>query len=101
MYKIIKDDNVLAYVEKIRYIKKHTNGSYVQCEPGEAQGIAYDSIPYNLPGHDEITGADTVITVQITDKEFSDAMKSNSQQVTDLQLAVIDMYETIAVTSNN
>ena len=100
MYKIIKDDNVLAYVEKIRYIKKHSNGCYVQCEPGEAHGIAYDSIPYNLPGHDEITGADTVLAVQITDKEFSDAMKSNSQQVTDLQLALIDMYETIAVASD-
>lgn len=101
MYKIIKDNDVLAYVEKIRYIKKHTNGCYVQCEAGEAHGIAYDSVPYNLPGHDEITGADTVLVVQITDKEFSDAMKSNSQQVTDLQLALIDMYETIAVTSNN
>lgn len=75
MYKIVKDGKVLAYTDNVRYIKKHANGCYVPCEPAEAQGIALNSVPYNLPGHTEIDGEEA-IPVLMTDTETTEVVES-------------------------
>ena len=69
MYKILKGGELLAYVETVRYIKRHANGCYTPCEPGEAQGIALNSVAYNLPGHTEIDGEEA-IPVLMTEQEY-------------------------------
>ena len=69
MYKILKGGELLAYVENVRYIKRHENGCYTPCEPGEAQGIALNSVAYNLPGHTEIDGEEA-IPVLMTEQEY-------------------------------
>lgn len=55
MYEIISDGQVIDTCEEPRYIKyKPTSGCYVQTTADKAQGVAVQSLPYNLPGHTEI-----------------------------------------------
>lgn len=62
MYRIIKIDGTeLGLTDSVNYIKLHENGCFVQCPVSEAIGVAYNSEPFNLYGHDSIEGADTVI----------------------------------------
>jgi hypothetical protein len=56
MYQIISEGQVIDTCEEPRYIKyKPASGCYVQTTADKAQGVAVHSLPYNLPGHTEIT----------------------------------------------
>jgi hypothetical protein len=56
MYQIISEGQVIDTCEEPRYIKyKPASGCYVQTTADKAQGVAVRSLPYNLPGHTEIT----------------------------------------------
>ncbi len=62
MYRIIKTDGTeLGVSEKVNFIKIGASGSYATATRETAVGVAYKSTPYNLFGHDEIPGAETVI----------------------------------------
>lgn len=62
MYILVTTKGVeLGVTEEVRYIKRSDNGSFVRTDKEDAIGVAYDSQPYNLLGHEEIEGADTVI----------------------------------------
>lgn len=64
MYRIIKiDGTTLGTTDSINYIRVAKNGCLVLCRQEEAIGVAFESVAYNLPGHGEIPGAETV-TVQ-------------------------------------
>ena len=67
MFKIVTKEGVeLGYTEKVRYIKlnKHT-GCFNACTKEEAIGVALNSNPYNLFGHEEIPGVETVLVVEV------------------------------------
>ena len=49
MYRIYKRGELLGKVDVPTYIKKQ-NGVFVPCTLKEAEGIAYNSTPYNLEG---------------------------------------------------
>jgi hypothetical protein len=54
MYKIIDTDNgnVIGYTNKVLYIRlKKETGCYVSCKRENAEGVAFNSVPYNLSGH--------------------------------------------------
>lgn len=68
MYKIIKDGEVIGIVEKPRYIRK-VDGIYIQAEESEAQGVAVDSMPYNLPGGG-MEGLETVTVSEVDGGEY-------------------------------
>lgn len=68
MYKIIKDGEVIGIVEKPRYIRK-VDGIYIQAEESEAQGVAVDSMPYNLPDGG-MEGLETVTVSEVDGGEY-------------------------------
>lgn len=54
MYKIIdtETDKIIGYTNKVLYIRlKAETGCYVSCKRENAEGIAFNSVPYNLSGH--------------------------------------------------
>lgn len=62
MNRIIKTDGTeLCLVDKARYIKRSDYGAFVEAERKDAIGVAVKGVVYNLLGHDEIAGADTVL----------------------------------------
>lgn len=62
MYRIIKIDGTeLGITDSVNYIKIGTSGSFTTATEHDAIGVAFQSIAYNLLGHDEITDAETVI----------------------------------------
>ena len=66
MYRIITTDGTeLGITEAVNYIKIHSNGCFVPTTRGEAIGVAFQSIPYNLLGREEIVDAKTVIVSEI------------------------------------
>ena len=67
MYRIIKvaDGAEVGITEAVNYIKIGSSGSLTTATKNDAVGIAFDSIPYNLVGHDEIEGAETVVVSEI------------------------------------
>ena len=59
MYRIITlDGTELGMTDSVLYIKIGNSGSFTPCSVDEAIGVAFNSEPYNLVGHDEIEGAD-------------------------------------------
>lgn len=66
MYRLIKTDGTeLGVTESVIYIKINSNGCFVETSKSDAVGVAFNSIPYNLIGHDEISNADTVVISKI------------------------------------
>lgn len=62
MNRIIRTDGTeLCLVDKARYIKRSSYGVFVEAERKDAIGVAVKGVVYNLLGHDEIAGADTVL----------------------------------------
>lgn len=62
MNRIIKTDGTeLCLVDKARYIKRSSYGVFVEAERKDAIGVAVKGVVYNLLGHDEIAGAETVL----------------------------------------
>lgn len=65
MYRIITVDGTeLGMTDSVLYIKIGSSGSFTPCSIDEAIGVAFNSEPYNLIGHNEIEGANTVIVVK-------------------------------------
>lgn len=70
MYKIIDTDNgnVIGYTNKVLYIRlKAETGCYVSCKRENAEGIAFNSVPYNLSGHTMKDGLKTVVVSEDDD----------------------------------
>lgn len=67
MYRIIKvsDGTEIGVTDTIEFIRYGKSGCFVPAAQDEAIGVAYNCIPYNLIGHDEIEGADTVVVSEI------------------------------------
>lgn len=94
MYKILSDTNqVMGYVDKPNYIKIAENGDILPAVPVEAVGLNYQGTLYNLLGHSDIEEAPTAYASMMTDSEFNAMIQDAQQQTTDLQLALIDLYE--------
>ncbi len=66
MYRIIKIDGTeLGITDNPVYIKYGESGSFAPTSVENAIGVAYLGEPYNLVGHSEINGADTVVVSAI------------------------------------
>lgn len=63
MYRItnINTGANLGTVDKVTYIKIGESGDFTPTTQDEAIGVALNSVTYNLDGHSEIEGADTVV----------------------------------------
>ena len=69
MYKIIdtETDKIIGYTNKVLYIRlKQETGCYVSCKREIAEGVAFNSTPYNLSGH---TMKDELKTVVVSEDD--------------------------------
>lgn len=66
MYRIVSVNtgDEVGVVDKVIYIKVGESGSYTNATEGDATGVAVNSVAYDLMGHDEINGADTVVVTE-------------------------------------
>jgi hypothetical protein len=71
MYKIIKDGVVVGITGAPTYIKMMDNGCFGLCSKEEAQGVAFDGVPYHLDGRAKMDGADTTSVVEDSDATVS------------------------------
>lgn len=67
MYRILKNDEVLATVSNLTYVKKQENGSYALSDESAAQGIVLDGTVYHVAGKPEIEGVETVTVSEISE----------------------------------
>lgn len=66
MYRIIKIDGTeLCVTDSVNYIKISENGCFTNATAEDAVGVAFNSVAYNLVGHNEIEEADTVVVSKI------------------------------------
>lgn len=78
MNRIIKTDGTeLCLVDKARYIKRSDYGVFVEAERKDAIGVAVKGVVYNLLGHDEIAGADTVLVSDASTAEELTAQRAD------------------------
>ena len=61
MFRVIKDGVTLGMTESPTYIKAADNGCYVLCPEPEAQGIAFEGVPYHVVGREAMDGAEDVL----------------------------------------
>ena len=66
MYRVIKIDGTeLGITDSVNYIKIGASGDFTNATDADAIGVAFNSEPYNLLGHDDIEDADTVVVSKI------------------------------------
>lgn len=66
MFRIIKIDGTeLGITDSVNYIKISASGSYISASEYDAIGVSFNSEPYNLVGHNEIDGVETVVVSRI------------------------------------
>ena len=96
MYRIVgSDGTVIGRVSNVTYIKVGNSGSYSTTIPENATGIAFKSVPYDLFGHKEVNGVDTVVLVEEdTGMVLDEQRRQVESQLTDADEAVIELYET-------
>lgn len=66
MYRIVSVNtgDEIGVVDEVTYIKVGDSGSYTNATKETATGVAVNSVAYDLVGHDEVNGADTVIVTE-------------------------------------
>lgn len=64
MFKIIKDGVTLGMADKLNYIRYHENGCFILCDKDEAEGIAYNGVPYHLINASQLIGVSEDVTVE-------------------------------------
>ena len=70
MYRIIKIDGTeLGITDSVNYIKIGASGSFTAATEIDAIGVAFQSVAYNLVGHEEIADAETVVISKIDSGE--------------------------------
>lgn len=70
MYRLIKTDGTeLGVTTAPLFIKYGSGGDFTNATLDNAIGVAFRSIGYNLFGHNDIEGAETVILCEVDDGE--------------------------------
>ena len=98
MFRIIKTNGTeLGVTESVNYIKIHKNGCYTTATRADAIGVAYNSVAYNLIGHDDIADTDTVIVCEIDGgKEINAIIAKNiliNEHLAEADEIAIDLFE--------
>lgn len=80
MYRVIKTDGTeLGITDSVNYIKIGASGNFASATEADAVGIAFNSEPYNLVGHDDIEGVDTVVVSKIDGGQLVKEMASYAE----------------------
>lgn len=97
MYKISKDDEIIALQEKLRYIKLSKEGAFIQCGKDDALGIAVDGTFYrfdykDVPGYDAVRIAEVEGGEYIT--EYGKSIESLTSDMSTTMVGLTESYET-------
>ena len=66
MYRIVKIDGTeLGITDFVNYIKIGASGDLANATEEDAIGVAFNGEPFNLIGHEDIDGVDTVVVSKI------------------------------------
>lgn len=91
MYKIIKDGVTVGLTGAPNYIKKLDNGCYGLCSEQEAQGVAFNGVPYQLEGRAEMGGLEVVTMAEENDVTItSDHTAAAQVFVEQAEIGIID-----------
>lgn len=95
MDRIIRIDGTeLGMADEARYIKYGKCGQFVQASRAEAIGVAFKNTVYNLLGHDDIEGAETVLVSRISTANELTAQKEELQKSRDVsEIVFVTMAE--------
>lgn len=86
MYRIIRMDGTeLGITDSVNYIRISDNGRFTPTARENAIGVAFKSVAYNLVGHEEIEGADTVLV----------AVVDGGQEIKTHQTAIEGLIQTV------
>jgi len=97
MYKIFKDDSVLAVVTTPSWVKTQNNGCYALCNENEAHGIVVDGTVYHVAGKPEIDGAETVALGEISETAYQAEQKAaQEEQQLQMETALAELSILIA-----
>lgn len=96
MYRIIKEKTgaEVGSTEKPIFIRKKSNGCYVQTSEAEAQGIAFKGTPYNLFGREGVGADETVMLVEFDGgdavSDIGAAVDANSAAIDDIIISMLE-----------
>ena len=91
MFKVIKNDNTIELIDKIKYVYKQKKGAIIKCDKEKAQGIISkdNSQIYSFKDTPLSDDYEVVSIEEINDIDYI------IQQQTDIELAIAELYETI------
>ena len=79
MYRIIMANGIdIALVDSVDYIKYNRCGSFCPAKESDAIGVAVAGTPYNLSGHSDIEGAETVLVSYVDGGVFARLTAQNT-----------------------
>lgn len=85
MYAVVKNGKVIGMTEKPRFIRK-VGGIYVEAPPDSAQGVAFRSVPYNLPGG----GMEGLETVDVKEVDAGETIRTLETAAADTDTMMVD-----------
>ena len=71
MFEIAKGGTVIARVDRLQYVKQQRDGTVINCDEREAQGICCNDVFYHLPWAAPMAGTEDV---QVTEFSGADAL---------------------------
>lgn len=95
MNRIIKTDGTeLGLTDEARFIKYGNYGQYVKATRADAIGVVFNNVVYNLLGHSDISGAETVIVSNASTAEELTTQKEAIEKSRDVsEIAFVTMAE--------
>lgn len=82
MYRIVSlDGKEIGITDKIRFIRKGTSGSYISADNLNATGVAYRGKAYDLAGHEEVGGVDTVTVAEVDGSAYVMAARQSAADI--------------------
>lgn len=98
MYHVIKDGEVIGATDEPRYIRIGVNGTYQRTDKENAQGLAFNSTPYNLLGLEPMDT--TLETVSLNEVNAGNVVYGQGENIQQLQSdltntdeVAIELYE--------
>ena len=91
MYKIIKDEEVIATQATLQWVKRQENGVFVRSAQPEAQGVLVNDTIYIFRGRAKVKGYEVVDVVEVQDDTTGpgdDRMDGMEAQLADIVAAV-------------
>lgn len=87
MYKIVKDNEPMATVSALSYVRLQPNGCFALCKEETASGIVIDGTVYHIDGKAEIPDVETVVITEISEVAYQQEQKA-AQEAAQLETQV-------------